>query len=102
MGPEPSQPQTATLFRPRLDAQINMQHPLVRLAALIDWTEIERTFSASFTSGRGRPALAPETTSSTQAVATTPCAAAWVTTSSPAPTGATTATCLPAVTGKTP
>ena len=36
-----------------------MKHPLVRLAALIDWVEIERTFAVSFTSGRGRPALAP-------------------------------------------
>lgn len=41
MGPKPSQPQTAELFRPRLDEQINMKHPLVRLAALIDWAEIE-------------------------------------------------------------
>jgi len=36
MGPKPSQPQTAELFRARLDEQINMQHPLVQLAALID------------------------------------------------------------------
>jgi len=57
MGPKPSQPQTAELFRPRLDEQINMKHPLVKLAALIDWAEIERTFAISFTSGRGRPAL---------------------------------------------
>lgn len=57
MGPKPSQPQTAELFRPRLDEQINMKHPLVRLAALIDWTEIERTFAVSFPSRRGRPAL---------------------------------------------
>ncbi|WP_225781541.1 IS5 family transposase [Xenophilus sp. Marseille-Q4582] len=59
MGPKPSQPQTGELFRPRLDEQINMKHPLVRLGALIDWAEIERTFAVSFTSGRGRPALAP-------------------------------------------
>lgn len=59
MGPKPSQPQTAELFRPRLDEQVNMKHPLVRLAALIEWTEIERTFAVSFTSGRGRPALPP-------------------------------------------
>lgn len=57
MAPKPTQPQTAELFRPRLDEQINMQHPLVRLAALIDWAEIERSFSLSFTSTRGRPAL---------------------------------------------
>lgn len=59
MGPKPSQPKTAEQFRPRLDEQLNMQHPLVRLAALIDWTEIDRIFAASFTFGRGRPALAP-------------------------------------------
>ena len=59
MGPKPSQPQTGELFRPRLDEQINMKHPLVRLAVLIDWAEIERAFAVSFTSGRGRPALPP-------------------------------------------
>ena len=59
MGPKPAQPQTAELFRPRLDEQINMKHPLVRLAGLIDWAQIERTFAVSFTSGRGRPALPP-------------------------------------------
>ncbi len=44
MGPKPSQPQSGELFRPRLDEQINMRHPLAKLAALIDWSEIERTF----------------------------------------------------------
>ena len=34
MGPKPSQPQSGELFRPRLDEQLNMKHPLVRLAAL--------------------------------------------------------------------
>lgn len=47
------------LFRPRLDEQLNMKHPLVRLAGLIDWDEIYRTFAGHFTSGRGRPALSP-------------------------------------------
>ncbi|WCM86374.1 IS5 family transposase [Acidovorax sp. NCPPB 3576] len=59
MGPKPSRPQSGELFISRLDELINMRHPLVKLAALIDWTEIERTFAASFTSGRGRPALPP-------------------------------------------
>ena len=59
MGPKPSQPQSGELFRPRLDEQLNMKHPLVRLAKLINWAEIERTFATSFTSGRGRPALPP-------------------------------------------
>lgn len=31
MSPKPSQPQTAELFCPRLDEQINMKHPLVKL-----------------------------------------------------------------------
>jgi len=57
MRPKPSHPATGELFRSRLDEQINMRHPLVQLAGLIDWSEIERTFSVSFTSGRGRPAL---------------------------------------------
>lgn len=55
----PRGPQTSDLFRPRLDEQINMKHPLVRLAGLMNWQEIERNFSAHFTSGRGRPALPP-------------------------------------------
>jgi IS5 family transposase len=36
-----------------------MSHPLVRLARLINWDEIERSFGAHFTSSRGRPALSP-------------------------------------------
>ena len=56
MGPKSSQPQSGELFRPLLDEQLNMKHPLVRLAKLINWAEIERTFATSFTSGRGRPA----------------------------------------------
>lgn len=59
MGPKPPMPAAAESFRSRLDAQINLRHPLVRLAGLIDWAEIERTFGASFTSTRGRPALPP-------------------------------------------
>lgn len=47
------------LFRPRLDEQINMKPPLMRLAGLIDWGEIRRTFAGHLTSGRGRPALLP-------------------------------------------
>ncbi len=59
MRPKPSQPQSGELFRPRLDEQINMRHPLVRLAGLMDWEQIERHFASHFTSGRSRPALAP-------------------------------------------
>ncbi len=59
MRPKPAAPEIEDLFRSRLDQQINMRHALVRLAGLIDWAEIERTFTEPFTSGRGRPALAP-------------------------------------------
>lgn len=59
MRPKPVVPETSELFVSRLDELINMHHPLVRLAGLIDWAEIERTFGAHFNSGRGRPALAP-------------------------------------------
>lgn len=59
MGPRPTLAQTPAPFRARLDEQINLRHPLVRLAGLIDWGEIERTFGVSFTSTRGRPALPP-------------------------------------------
>lgn len=59
MGPKPSSPRTEALFINRLDELINLKHPLVRLAGLIDWSDIERTFAVSFTSGRGRPALPP-------------------------------------------
>lgn len=59
MGPKPSSPRTKALFINRLDELINLKHPLVRLAGLVDWCEIERTFAVSFTSGRGRPALSP-------------------------------------------
>lgn len=59
MGPKPATPATDELFISRLDELINMRHPLVRLAGLIDWAEIERTFGAHLSSGRGRPALPP-------------------------------------------
>ena len=59
MKPQPTLPQTRELFRPRLDEQLNMKHPLVRLADLMNWEEIERSFSAHFTCSRGRPALPP-------------------------------------------
>ncbi|ABM36708.1 IS5 family transposase [Polaromonas naphthalenivorans] len=59
MGPRPRAPQTGELPRPRLDEQLKMSHPLVRLAKLMNWEEIERSFGAHFTSSRGRPALRP-------------------------------------------
>lgn len=59
MGPRPRAPQTGQLARPRLDEQFKMSHPLIRLANLMNWDEIERSFGAHFASNRGRPALSP-------------------------------------------
>ena len=59
MAPHSPQAPAPDMFRPRLDEQINLKHPLVRLAGLIDWEEIHRSFAGHFRSGRGRPALSP-------------------------------------------
>src|SRR5215210_7131056 len=44
------------LFRARLDNLVDLRHPLVRLAALIDWGRFEAEFGALYTDG-GRPGL---------------------------------------------
>lgn len=59
MGSKPRTPLTDELPRPRLDEQLNMSHPLVRLANLMNWEKIEGRFGAHFPSSRGRPALRP-------------------------------------------
>lgn len=59
MRPKPCHPQSGELFRPRLNEQLNMRHPLIRLSGLMDWNQIEQHFASHFTSGRGRPALSP-------------------------------------------
>lgn len=59
MRPRPRAPRTDELHRPRLDEQLKMSHPLIRLAGLMNWEEIERSFGAHFASSRGRPALNP-------------------------------------------
>ena len=60
MGPKQPGPQSADLFRQPLIEQINGKHPLVRLAGLIDWKSIERSFGAHFAGiTTGRPALPP-------------------------------------------
>jgi len=59
MGPTPITPQTAELFKQPLAEQINMRHPMVQLAGLIDWQALEQALSESFTSKRGRPATRP-------------------------------------------
>ncbi|MGF6735683.1 IS5 family transposase [Paraburkholderia youngii] len=47
------------LFRHPLREQINLKHPLVRLAELINWERLSASMSASFVSGKGRPASSP-------------------------------------------
>lgn len=59
MGPKPKGPQTGELFRQPLLELINADHPLVKLADLIDWSAFEREWSTHFPSGRGRPATPP-------------------------------------------
>jgi IS5 family transposase len=57
MGPKAVAVSSEDLFRARLDGQLNLRHPLIRLAGLIDWEGIDRRFRAHFASERGRPAL---------------------------------------------
>lgn len=59
MGPKPLLPQSGELFRQPLREQINLKHPIVQLAELIDWRQIESVCSSGFTSARGRPATSP-------------------------------------------
>jgi transposase, IS5 family len=47
----------ADLLRSRLDAIIDMGHPLVKLAATIDWSFLEQRFGAVYEDKPGRPAL---------------------------------------------
>ena len=59
MGPKPVIPQSGALFQQTLLEMINPKHPLVKLADVIDWQEIEHTFGAHFVARTGRPALRP-------------------------------------------
>ena len=45
------------LLRPSLDQIINMQHPLVQLAAKIDWQFLDRRFASVCATGPGQPGL---------------------------------------------
>lgn len=59
MGPKTISTDTDELFLMRLDGQLKMSHPLIKLAHTLDWSVIEKEFSGYFVSTRGRPALAP-------------------------------------------
>jgi len=45
------------LFRPALEAIIDMKHPLVRLAGEIEWSFLERRFVSVYRPGPGQPPL---------------------------------------------
>jgi len=58
MGPKPRVTER-DFFRQPLLEQINLKHPLVRLAGLIDWGRLGTAMSESFVSRAGRPATSP-------------------------------------------
>jgi IS5 family transposase len=57
MGPRPHTQHTDELSRPRLDEQLKMRHPLVKLSTLRNWDEIGHFLDTHFISSRGRQAL---------------------------------------------
>ncbi|KAF5292550.1 hypothetical protein FQR65_LT20280 [Abscondita terminalis] len=59
MGPMPIIPESGQLFAYPLREHINLRHPIVQLADLIDWQHIDAVCSSGFTSSRGRPATSP-------------------------------------------
>jgi transposase, IS5 family len=59
MGPKQPVATSHELFRQPLSEMLNFKHPLVKLADVIDWEEIERSFGTHFESSTGRPALPP-------------------------------------------
>lgn len=59
MGPRPTHSQSGDLFRQPLHEQINTQHPLVLMAARVDWAGVEALGRSLFKSRMGRPATAP-------------------------------------------
>ena len=59
MGPKTPVAQSSELFRQPLCEMLSAKHPLVKLADVIDWDEIERSFGAHFQTTTGRPALSP-------------------------------------------
>ena len=48
MGPKAPVAQTSELFRLPLCDMLNAKHPLVKLADVVDWEEIERSFGTHF------------------------------------------------------
>ena len=58
MGPKTPMPEQ-DFFRHPLREQINLKHPLVRLAELINWGRLGVLMSESFVSSKGRAASSP-------------------------------------------
>src|SRR3954452_9662522 len=56
MRPKPPLPQGDDLFRSRLDAIIDVRHPLVRLSQVIDWARFDDAFGSRYAE-TGRPGL---------------------------------------------
>jgi IS5 family transposase len=59
MGPKHPSPASGELFQQVLTELINLEHPLVKLAALIDWEVFQTQWSGFFPSKTGRPATPP-------------------------------------------
>ena len=59
MGPKGKHPSTGDLFQQPLADLINLKHPLVKLAELIDWSVFESRWAEFFPSRTGRPASSP-------------------------------------------
>ena len=59
MGPKGKHPSTGDLFQQPLGELINLKHPLVKLAELIDWSVFEIRWADLFPSSTGRPASSP-------------------------------------------
>ena len=56
MKPKIPEPGQTDMLRPRLEDFLNMDHPIVVLADLIDWDAIERDYAGHLPSHTGRSA----------------------------------------------
>ena len=56
MPPKKSPMRSDELFRSQLDNMIDMDHPLIKLAGLIDWSRFDEAYGRFYTQ-KGRPAL---------------------------------------------
>jgi IS5 family transposase len=54
---EPDGTEGLELFRSRLENLVDLRHPLVRLAKLIDWRRFDAAFGGLYSDGVGRPGL---------------------------------------------